>query len=388
MRIGLVCPYSFDMPGGVQFHVRDLAEKLLEQGESVQVLAPADEKTEIPDYVTSSGGALPVRYNGSVARLSFGPVAAARTQRWLAGGDFDVVHIHEPFAPSVSLIALRQAEAPVVATFHSAQTRSRALQAAYPLVRPGLERIRARIAVSEDARSTVVDHLGGDAVIIPNGVFTKRFAQARGVQEWVGTAQEPTIAFLGRLDEPRKGLQVLATAVPTVLQRHPGARFLIAGQGDATPVRAELAHHGSAVQFLGGISERDKAALLSSVDLYIAPQTGGESFGIVIIEALSAGAGVIASDLLAFQRVLDGGRSGYLFRTGDAAHLSEVIDEALTDTDGRLQRHEYAREAVRRYDWDTVTAQIREVYQMVAEAAQVQATSRRPNLRDWLGRNR
>ncbi|WP_434080639.1 glycosyltransferase [Sanguibacter sp. Z1732] len=123
MRIGLVCPYSFDMPGGVQFHVRDLAEKLLEQGESVQVLAPADEKTEIPDYVTSSGGALPVRYNGSVARLSFGPVAAARTQRWLAGGDFDVVHIHEPFAPSVSLIALRQAEAPVVATFHSAQTR-------------------------------------------------------------------------------------------------------------------------------------------------------------------------------------------------------------------------------------------------------------------------
>ncbi|MGC0250804.1 glycosyltransferase family 4 protein [Pseudactinotalea sp. Z1748] len=388
MRIGLVCPYSFDMPGGVQFHVRDLAEKLLEQGESVQVLAPADERTEIPDYVTSSGGALPVRYNGSVARLSFGPVAAARTQRWLAGGEFDVVHIHEPFAPSVSLIALRQAEAPVVATFHSAQTRSRALQAAYPLVRPGLERIRARIAVSEDARSTVVDHLGGDAVIIPNGVFTRRFAQARGEQEWVGSAEEPTIAFLGRLDEPRKGLHVLATAVPMVLQRHPGARFLIAGQGDAAPVRADLAHYGAAVQFLGGISERSKSALLSSVDLYIAPQTGGESFGIVIVEALSAGAGVIASDLPAFQRVLDGGRSGYLFRTGDAAHLSEVIDEALTDTDGRLRRHEHAREAVRRYDWDTVTAQIREVYQMVAEAAQVQATPRRPNLRDWLGRNR
>ena len=148
MRIGLVCPYSFDVPGGVQAHIRDLAEILSAQGDHVQVLAPADEGTELPDYVTSTGGALPVRYNGSVARLSFGPAAAARTQRWLDQGQFDVVHIHEPLPPSVGLIALHQARAPVVATFHSAQIRSRALQAAYPLVRPGLERIHARIAVS------------------------------------------------------------------------------------------------------------------------------------------------------------------------------------------------------------------------------------------------
>src|SRR5690625_444287 len=124
MRIGLVCPYSVDVPGGVQFHVRDLAEKLLEFGDEVQVLAPAEEETEVPEYVTSTGRALPVRYNGSVARLSFGPVVAARTQRWLEAGDFDVVHIHDPLPPSVGLIALHMAEAPVVATFHSAQTRS------------------------------------------------------------------------------------------------------------------------------------------------------------------------------------------------------------------------------------------------------------------------
>ena len=388
MRVGLVCPYSFDVPGGVQFHIRDLAEKLSGQGDDVQVLAPADEDAEVPEYVTSTGGALPVRYNGSVARLSFGPVAAARTQRWLDQGRFDVVHIHEPFAPSVGLIALRQSTAPVVATFHSAQIRSRALQVAYPLVRPGLERIRARIAVSEDARSTVVDHLGGDAVIIPNGVFTARFARTRGTQEWIGTPQRPTIGFLGRLDEPRKGLQVLADAVAAILARHPGARFLIAGRGDATGIREQLAGHGDAVEFLGPVSEQNKASLLSSVDLYVAPQTGGESFGIVLVEAISAGALVLASDLPAFARVLDGDNGGYLFRTGDADHLAEVVEVALTDADGAHRRRQHAKTIMQRYDWESVTSQIRDVYAMVTEAERVQAPARRASLRERWGRNR
>ena len=388
MRIGLVCPYSFDVPGGVQAHIRDLAEILSAQGDHVQVLAPADEGTELPDYVTSTGGALPVRYNGSVARLSFGPAAAARTQRWLDQGQFDVVHIHEPLPPSVGLIALHQARAPVVATFHSAQIRSRALQAAYPLVRPGLERIHARIAVSEDARSTVVDHLGGDAVIIPNGVFTARFAQARGSQEWIGTPQRPTIAFLGRLDEPRKGLRVLADAVGRVLARHPGARFLIAGRGSATGIQEELAAHGDAVEFLGPLSEPDKASLLSSVDLYVAPQTGEESFGIVLVEAISAGAVVVASDMPAFARVLDGDRGGFLFRTGDAGHLAETIDIALTDTGAAAQRRQYADQIMQRYDWQTVAARIRDVYAMVTQAQQVDPPARRHGVREWLGRRR
>ncbi len=388
MKVGLVCPYSVDVPGGVQFHVRDLAEKLIEFGDQVQVLAPADEDTEVPDYVTSTGRAVPVRYNGSVARLSFGPVVAARTQRWLEAGDFDVVHIHEPLPPSVGLIALHLAEAPVVATFHSAQTRSRALQAAYPLVRPGLERIRARIAVSEDARSTVVDHVGGDAVIIPNGVYTARFARARATQEWIGTPQRPTIAFLGRLDEPRKGLQVLAAAVGRILQDVPGARFLIAGRGDATQARADLGRYGESVEFLGPLEERDKASLLSSVDLYIAPQTGGESFGIVLVEAISAGALVVASDLPAFRRVLDGDRGGYLFRTGDAQHLAEVVRTALSDPEGARTRREYATGIAERYDWNVVAAQVRDVYTMVTEAAQVQTRSALPSMREWFGRKR
>jgi len=365
MRVGLVCPYSFDAPGGVQFHIRDLAEHLIGHGHHVSVLAPADEDTEVPDYLVSVGGAVPVRYNGSVARLSFGPAVSARTARWLATGAFDVVHIHEPFAPSVGMIALRRSEAPVVATFHSAQERSRALQVAYPLVRPGLEQISARIAVSEDARRTVVEHLGGDAVVIPNGVNTRYFADATPNPAWQGTPERPTLAFLGRLDEPRKGLQVLMAAVPAIRARYPGLRVLVAGRGDLAAATAQLGEHAAAVEELGGISDAEKAALFASVDAYIAPQTGGESFGIVLVEAMSAGTSVIASDLNAFRRVLDDGGSGFLFSTGDPASLAETVLRTLGDPAERGRRRAHADTAVRRFDWDEVAARILDVYAMV-----------------------
>lgn len=374
MRVGLVCPYSFDAPGGVQFHIRDLAEHLIGLGHHVSVLAPADEGTEVPDYLVSVGGAVPVRYNGSVARLSFGPAVSARTARWLATGAFDVVHIHEPFAPSVGMIALRRSEAPVVATFHSAQERSRALQVAYPLVRPGLEQISARIAVSEDARRTVVEHLGGDAVVIPNGVNTGYFANAAPNPAWQGTTERPTLAFLGRLDEPRKGLHVLMDAVPQIRAQHPGLRVLVAGRGDLAAATAHLGEHAVAVEELGGITDAEKAALFASVDAYIAPQTGGESFGIVLVEAMSAGTSVIASDLNAFRRVLDDGGSGFLFSTGDPASLADTVLRTLGDPAERARRREHADTAVRRFDWSEVAARILDVYAMVTAHGSEQPT--------------
>ena len=138
MRVGIVCPYSFDVPGGVQYHVRDLAEYLLAANHEVSVLAPAEEGTTLPPYVVSSGRAVPVRYNGSVARLNFGVVTASRVSRWLADGSFDVLHIHEPVTPSVAVLALWAAKGPIVATFHTSNLRSLAMQAAYPLRRPSL----------------------------------------------------------------------------------------------------------------------------------------------------------------------------------------------------------------------------------------------------------
>ncbi|MCC2333165.1 glycosyltransferase family 4 protein [Cellulomonas wangsupingiae] len=366
MRVGIVCPYSFDVPGGVQFHVRDLAESLIGRGHDVSVLAPAADDTPVPPYLVAAGRAVPVHYNGSVARLTFGPVTARRVRRWLAAGRFDVLHLHEPVTPSLGMLALWIADGPVVATFHTSITRSRSLQVAYPLVRQSLEKISLRIAVSEDARRTLVEHLGGDAVVIPNGVWVDTFADAGTDPRWTGTPQAPTVAFLGRLDEPRKGLAVLLRAVPAVLDAYPGARFLVAGSGETGEEQARelLGARAGAVEFLGSVSEQDKARLLASADVYCAPQTGGESFGIVLVEAMSAGTAVVASDLGAFARVLDDGDAGVLFRTGDSADLGATLVRVLADDALRARVSARASHVVGRYDWSAVTDQVLAVYEM------------------------
>jgi len=367
MKLGLVCPYSFDVPGGVQFHIRDLAEELIGRGHEVSVLAPAEETTPVPPYVVPAGRSVPIHYNGSVARLSFGPISATRTRRWLAEGNFDLVHLHEPITPSLGMLSLIYATCPVVATFHSSQIRSRALRAAFPLVRAALEKIGATIAVSEDARRTVVDHLGSDAVIIPNGVYVANF-QGQADPRWQPTAASPVVLFLGRLDEPRKGLTVLLDAVPRLLETFPEARVVVAGRGDAGPHRQRLGHLSQRIEWLGPVSEADKVALLNSCSAYVAPQTGGESFGIVLVEAMSAGAPVVASNLGAFRRVVDNGQLGRLFQVGDSPGLAQVLTDTLSQRQATAAQVERARQAAWRYDWSVVTERILAVYDMALAA--------------------
>lgn len=370
MRIGIVCPYSFDVPGGVQFHVRDLAEHFLGQGHHASVLAAADEDTPLPPYVVSAGRAVPVRYNGSVARLTFGPLTAARVGRWLEHGEFDVVHLHEPVTPSISILALWAAEGPIVATFHTSNLRSRAMQAAYPLLRPSLEKISGRIAVSEDARRTVTTHLGGDAVVIPNGVNVARFGSAQPSDRWLSSPEAPTIAFLGRIDEPRKGLPVLSAAMPEVLARHPGARLLVAGPGDAAAARARMDPAvASASEFLGAITDDEKASLLSSVAMYVAPHTGGESFGIVLVEAMAAGAPVVASSLPAFLRVLDGGRAGATFANEDSTDLARQMLQLIGDPGLRASLSDKGHRRAQVFDWSTVAEDVMAVYETVSHGS-------------------
>lgn len=378
LRVGIVCPYSFDAPGGVQFHVRDLARALTDAGHVASVLAPAEDDTELPEHVVGAGGAIAVRYNGSVARLAFGPRAASRVRRWIREGNFDILHLHEPATPSLSMLALWVAQGPITATFHTSLVRSRALQIASPIVRPSLEKIDARIAVSEDARRTLTDHLGGDAVVIPNGVFVDEFASAEPTDAWRGTPDAPTIAFLGRLDEPRKGLPVLTAAIPRILDAIPSARFLVAGRGEDGEqlARETLGDRVSSVEFLGGISDEEKASLLKSVDAYVAPQTGGESFGIVIVEALSAGAVVVASDLPAFERVLDGGSAGIIFRNGDPDALADKLIALLRDPHEQSVLRKRGLEWVRRFDWSQVMGQVLNVYRTVLTGAAALETVR------------
>jgi phosphatidyl-myo-inositol alpha-mannosyltransferase len=369
LRVGIVCPYSLGVPGGVQRHVHDLAQTLITAGHSVSVLAPAADDVALPEYVVPAGRAVPVRYNGSVARLSFGPLTAARVRRWLSAGEFDVLHVHEPFTPSLSLLAVLTAkDEPIVATFHTALIRSRALHAASGVLQLVLEKITARIAVSHSARRVQVEHLGGGAWEIPNGVSVSRLSGAQPFDGWPGSGG--AVGFLGRFTEPRKGFGVLAQALTHMLSQRPQLRLLVAGPGEADEIRAAAGPALAArTTFLGLVSEEDKARMLHSVDIYVAPNVGGESFGMIITEAMAAGTAVVASDLDAFRRVVDGGRAGELFPVGDAQALAVTLGGLLDDRTRRDALAERARQVVAGYDWPTVAQRVLEVYTMAIEAS-------------------
>jgi phosphatidylinositol alpha-mannosyltransferase len=275
-----------------------------------------------------------------------------------------VLHVHEPTVPSLPLLACWVASGPIVATVHTAMPRSRVLLATQPVLRTALEKIDARIAVSEAARTTFVEHLGGDAVLIPNGVATHRYREARPLDGWPGTGG--VIGFLGRMDEPRKGLSVLLKAFEPLAEGRPGLRLLIAGPGDADEQRHKLpAGLRDRAVFLGEVSEEDKIRVLHSVEVFCSPNTGGESFGIVTAEAMAAGLPIVASDIPAFRQVLRGGRAGELFAVGDPDDLARVAGRLLDDPGRRAELSVAALDAVADYDWDTVAKNVVSVYETV-----------------------
>src|ERR1700761_4065862 len=327
MRIGMVCPYSFDVPGGVQSHVLQLAEVMRARGHDVSVLAPVSPHAALPEYVVSAGKAVPIPYNGSVARLRFGPATHRKVKKWLVEGDFDVLHLHEPNAPSLSMLALNIAEGPIVATFHTSTTKSLTLAVFQGILRPMHEKIVGRIAVSDLARRWQMEALGTDAVEIPNGVAVGSFASAPLLDGYPRPGK--TVLFLGRYDEPRKGMSVLLDALPRLVERFPGVQLLIVGRGDEDELRSKAGELAAHLRFLGQVDDAGKACALRSADVYCAPHTGGESFGIVLVEAMAAGTPVVASDLHAFRRVLRDGDAGRLVPVEDGAGLADGLIEVL-----------------------------------------------------------
>jgi phosphatidylinositol alpha-mannosyltransferase len=365
MRVGLVCPYAWDTPGGVAAHIHDLRMALIHLGHEAVILAPAEDEDSLPDFVTSGGKPVSISSNGSVAKVSFGPGPAARVRRWIKESDLDILHVHEPAGPSLSILSIWVADGPIVATWHSQVASSRRdINAAAPMLRSAFEKIRGRIAVSEYARRSLVEYTGGDAVLIPNGVDCSVFA---GDEPLPGHSRgRGTLMFLGRIDEPRKGLQVLLAALPRVVELHPDLTVLVAGPGDIESVRGGVDPRiVDRIVFLGMVSEQDKARALHSADLYVAPNTGGESFGIILLEAMASGAPVLASDIEAFQRVLDEGRAGEHFRNEDPEDLAQRLIELLGDPARRdaLRASGYARAA--EFDWATVARRVLAVYESV-----------------------
>ena len=369
MRIGIVCPYSWDIPGGVQAHVRDLAEKLIEFGHAVSVLAPGDDDMPgLPPYVVMAGKAVPIPYNGSVARLQFGVVSAARVRRWLRDGAFDVVHVHEPAPPSLSLLTCMIHDGPLVATFHAATARSRFLSMFDTVLQPFLEKLSGRIAVSPAARKVIVEHLGADAVVIPNGVDVAPYAAADPLAGYPRGGD--TIGFIGRYDEPRKGMDVLVDALALLAPERPGLRLLVAGRGEAAEFLARLPREvADRLDMLGQVSERDKARMLRSVDVYCAPNTGQESFGVILLEAMAARAAIVASDLEAFRRVLGGGAAGQLFPAGDPSALAGALARVLDDPALRARLVVAGERAVAPYDWNVVAHEVVRVYELAIAGA-------------------
>lgn len=362
-KIGMVCPYGWDSPGGVQTHIRELTKHLQDEGHQVSVFAPVSDEDRVnEDWLVNAGKPISIPVNGSVARVLFGPIASSRVKQWITQGDFDLLHLHEPAIPSLSLLACSAATGPMVGTFHVSSPKQKAIYAIGPILEPIVEKLTARIAVSESARQTLKDHFDTDAVVIPNGIESSQYASAQPTIHW---RNPHTLGFIGRFEEPRKGLQILLDALPIIARFIPDVRLLIAGPGDGDELIEKLdVGLRNRIVFLGFLTEQEKASFLKSITVYVAPNTGGESFGIILTEALSAGTPVVASDIPAFQAVLENGDAGLLFKNGDSPDLAKVLIGLIRDEQLQQNLSSKGKLSSQKYDWQVVADQILSVYEM------------------------
>ncbi len=321
MRVGVVCPYSLTLPGGVQGQVLGLAAALRRRGVQVRVLGPCDGPPPDPS-VTPLGSSIPTASNGSLAAIAPDPAASLRTVRALRDERFDVLNIHEPLTPGPSLTALVTAFCPTVGTFHRSGP-SRWLDLTRPLATYGSSYLDVRVAVSEEARQTAAAAVGGDYELVWNGIDVSRYERS---EVWAKTG--PTVLFVGR-HEPRKGLEVLLRALGRL---DSGVTLWVAGQGPETERLKKMYAGDSRIEWLGRIGEAEKIARMRAADVLCAPSLGGESFGVVLLEGLAAGTPVVASDLAGYRRVARSGVEAILTPPGDDEALADGLRQALEGT--------------------------------------------------------
>lgn len=321
MRVGMVCPYSLTLPGGVQEQALGLSRSLRSKGLFVRLLAPCDGAPPDVD-VTPLGNSVPLAANGSVAPVAPDVAAQLRTMRALWDEQFDVVHLHEPFAPGVTLTTVLLKHGPLVGTFHAAGT-SAPYRWLGSIARRLADRLEIRCAVSPDAEALAAAAIGGTYEPVFNGVDVARLSTGPAS----GT-QGPTIFFIGR-HEPRKGLEVLLEAMGAL---PPEVRLWVGGDGPQTAELRDRVAGDARISWLGRISDAEKLARLRGADVFCAPSLRGESFGVVLLEAMAAGTPIVASDLVAYSRVARAGRDAVLVPSGDATALAAGLRDVLFGT--------------------------------------------------------
>lgn len=360
MKIAIVCPYAWDRDGGVQSHVRSLAPALRERDHDVSVLAPYRDAPPSEAEAARVGRAFGVPANGSVAPIAFGPLAAAAVRRALAGLRPDVVHLHEPLIPSLSLLALWNASAPAVGTFHAAAEESFGYRVSAPILRRAAGRLAVRTAVSDAARDLISRYLPGEYLLTPNGVDIQRFESA----EAAPPSDSKTVLFLGRI-ERRKGLEVLIQAMTRL--RDLDVELLVAGSGPEEKASRELAQRLQVrARFLGRVADEEVPGLYRSADVYCAPGLRGESFGIVLVEAMAAGTPVVCSDLPGFRAVASG--AAELVEPGHAGELADAIRKVLTHDEKRAEMRKMSALMARSYDWSRLVVGVEAIYERALAA--------------------
>jgi len=342
LRIGMVSPYSLTIPGGVQQQVLGLARALREKGHEVRVLGPCDGPP--PDsFVTPLGNSLPTAINGSVAPVAPDASAAFRTIRALNDEAFDVLHVHEPLVPGPTLTAVLVKLAPIVATFHSAG-ESGAYKTFQKLGRPIARRIDVRVAVSADAVELAQRYIGGEYEVLFNGIDLEAYSGP------IVEHRDNAIFFCGR-HEPRKGLGVLLEAVSLMPS---DVRLWIASDGPETEFLKAQYENDQRIEWLGRISDAEKIDRLRRAAVFCAPSLRGESFGIVLLEAMAAGTPVVSTDIDGYRNVATDGENALLVEPGNAQALASAMSRIIADprlatrlTDaGRIHAQSYSLDAL------------------------------------------